>query len=157
MPVLMMQRAQARPEIVACAVSSVYALRGFGCNMLTRFRSESKNETYRPTPGISIGSPSTSPPDSDIFLIAVRISATAMTTEGYCAGQSGFFGKKPPFIAPGFFGPFSSVSVVVARHSCPFPVRASGSASQTHFHRTLPCAACLHWASRNEQLDTFCS
>jgi hypothetical protein len=34
-------------------------LRGMGWSILTRFPSVSVNETYRPTPGISIGSPST--------------------------------------------------------------------------------------------------
>jgi CRP-like cAMP-binding protein len=46
--------------------------------------------------------------------------STAMTTDGCCAGQPGFFGKKPPLIAPALFGPFapvSPVSVVVASTS----------------------------------------
>src|SRR5262245_62102617 len=32
--------------------------------------------------------------------MADLMSSTAMTTEGYCPGQSGFLGKKPPLIAP---------------------------------------------------------
>src|SRR5262245_37158247 len=35
-----------------------------GWSMLTRLPSVSRNETYCPTPGIAIGSPSTSPPIS---------------------------------------------------------------------------------------------
>ena len=38
--------------------------------MLTRLPSVSKNDTYLPTPGISIGSPSTLPPVSVTFFIA---------------------------------------------------------------------------------------
>ena len=37
-------------------------LRGTGCCMLTRLPSVSVNDTYRPTPGISVGSPSTFTP-----------------------------------------------------------------------------------------------
>jgi hypothetical protein len=54
-----------------------------GCSMLTRLPSLSMNETYRPTPGISIGSPSTSPPASVTFFEASLISSTAITTAGY--------------------------------------------------------------------------
>src|SRR5215203_1030590 len=54
---------------------------------LTRFRSVSKKETYFPTPGISIGSPRTSPPASPTFLIEDLMSATPMTRAGTCAGQ----------------------------------------------------------------------
>ena len=75
--------------------------------MLARLPSVSKKDTYCPTPGISIGSPSTFPPASVTPFIALRMSSTAMTTDGCCAGQSGFFGKKPPLIAPGRFGPLS--------------------------------------------------
>src|SRR5215475_12222835 len=89
-------------------------LRGIGCSILMRLPSVSVNETYCPTPGISIGSPSTFPPASVTLLTASLISSTAITMDGCCAGQSGFFGKKPPLIAPDVLGPFSSVSVVVA-------------------------------------------
>ena len=90
-------------------------LRGMGWSMLTRLPSVSVNETYCPTPGTSIGSPSTFPPASVTFPTDSFILSTAITMDGCCAGQSGFFGKKPPLIAPGVLGPFSSVSVVVAR------------------------------------------
>ena len=36
------------------------------------------------------------------------MSSTAITTEGYCAGQSGLLWKKPPLIAPGVVGPRAS-------------------------------------------------
>src|SRR5215472_7126550 len=62
--------------------------------MLTRLPSVSKNETYWPMLGISIGSASTSPPASMTCLIAARMSSTAITSEGCCAGQSAFFRKK---------------------------------------------------------------
>jgi hypothetical protein len=43
------------------------------------------------------------------------MSSTAITTEGTCAGQSGFFAKKPPLIAPTPVGrPPASLGVVVA-------------------------------------------
>src|SRR5262249_14292383 len=87
---------------------------GIGCSILTRFPSVSVNETYCPTPGISSGSPSTVPPASVTRLTASVRSSTAITIAGCCAGQSGFFGKKPPLIAPGCVGPCASVSVVVA-------------------------------------------
>src|SRR5438093_5727155 len=57
--------------------------RGLGCNILTRLPSVSKNATYFPTPGISIGSPSTLPPASATFFMDSLISSTAITTEGY--------------------------------------------------------------------------
>src|SRR5215203_5687657 len=62
-----------------------------GCSMLTRLPSVSKNETYRPTPGISIGSPRTLPPARSTRFIADTTSSTAMTIDGYWAGQSGLF------------------------------------------------------------------
>src|SRR5262245_56239910 len=60
--------------------------------LLTRLPSVSKNDTYCPTPGISIGSPSTLPPASVTLLIDSLISSTAITMDECCAGQSGFFG-----------------------------------------------------------------
>jgi hypothetical protein len=36
-----------------------------------------------------------------------------MTIDGYCAGQSGFFGKKPPLMAPAEAPGFASASAVV--------------------------------------------
>jgi hypothetical protein len=30
----------------------------------------------------------------------ISMSSTPMTIDGYCAGQSGFFGKEPPLMAP---------------------------------------------------------
>src|SRR5262249_53875733 len=83
--------------------------------MLTRLPSVSKNETYRPTLGISMGSPSTSPPASVTRRMAASTSSTERTTDGYCAGQSGFLWKKPPLIAPGLIGPLSFLSVVVGK------------------------------------------
>jgi hypothetical protein len=71
-----------------------------GCNMLTRLPSVSRNETYLPTPGICIGSPRTLPPSFPTRRIADSMSSTPMTIDGYCAGQSGFFGKNPPLMAP---------------------------------------------------------
>src|SRR5215470_1269737 len=53
--------------------------------MLTRLPSVSKNDTYRPTLGISMGSPSTSPPASVTRLIAASMSSTETTTDGCCA------------------------------------------------------------------------
>ena len=44
-------------------------MRGNGCNILARFPSVSKNDTYCPTPGISIGSPRTLPPASATVFI----------------------------------------------------------------------------------------
>src|SRR5215468_10312584 len=85
--------------------------RGIGCSILTRLPSVSVNETYCPTPGISSGSPSTFPPAAVTLLTASVISSTAITMAGCCAGQSGFFGKRPPLIAPGCLGPWASVSV----------------------------------------------
>src|SRR5215207_10783433 len=52
-----------------------------GWSKLTRFRSVSKKETYFPTPGISIGSPRTSPPASRIFLIEALM---ALSRERRC-------------------------------------------------------------------------
>src|SRR4029450_13762218 len=48
-----------------------------------------------------------SPPPSVTLLTESLISSTAITMAGCCAGQSGFFGKKPPLMAPGCLGPFS--------------------------------------------------
>src|SRR6266705_3146355 len=85
-----------------------------GCSIATRLPSVSRKDTYDPTPGISIGSPSSSPPASLTFFICSLISSTATTTEGYWSGLSFDFWKKPPLILPGFFGrPSSSGSVVV--------------------------------------------
>src|SRR5262249_46477021 len=84
-----------------------------GCNMLTRLPSVSKNETYRPTPGICIGSPRTLPPSFPTRRIADSMSSTPMTIDGYCAGQSGFFGKNPPLMAPAGAPGFTSDSAVV--------------------------------------------
>ena len=47
--------------------------------MLTRLPSVSLNETYCPTPGIAIGSPSTSPPAVVAFWTDFLMSSTAMT------------------------------------------------------------------------------
>jgi len=63
--------------------------------MLIRLPSVSMNETYCPTPGINTGSPSTVPPAWRTFSIAAFMLSTAITTEGCCAGESGFFGKNP--------------------------------------------------------------
>jgi hypothetical protein len=64
---------------------------------------------------MSIGSPSTLPPASATFAIAALMSPTPITTDGYCAGQSGFFSKKPPLIAPGLVGrPSGVLAMVVA-------------------------------------------
>src|SRR5215510_8727862 len=49
--------------------------------MLTRLPSVSKNETYRPTLGISMGSPSTWPPASVTRRIAASTSSTQRTTD----------------------------------------------------------------------------
>jgi hypothetical protein len=40
------------------------------------------------------------PPAWPTAFIAELMSSTAITIEGYCAGQSGFFSKNPPPIAP---------------------------------------------------------
>src|SRR5688500_1891182 len=85
-----------------------------GCYMLTRLPSVSKNDTYCPMPGIFIGSPRILPPACATFFMDSLMSSTATTTDGYCPGISGVLVKKPPLMAPGFFGPFSSDSVVVA-------------------------------------------
>ena len=60
--------------------------------MLRRLPSVSKNATYLPTPGISMGSPSTSPPADATVFMAAPISGTAITIDGYCAGHSGLRG-----------------------------------------------------------------
>ena len=70
--------------------------------------------TYLPTPGISIGSPSTVPPAWRTFCIDAWMSSTEITTEGCCPGMSALRWKKPPLIAPGVVGPRSPVAVVVA-------------------------------------------
>ena len=89
---------------------------GRGCSRLTRLPSGSANDTYAPTPGISMGSPSTCPPAPATFVIACLMSSTAITTEGCCTGQSAFFGKKPPLMRPGCFGnPSGPAVAVVAR------------------------------------------
>src|ERR1700745_3856969 len=89
-------------------------MRGAGCRMHTRLPSGSTTETYCPTPGISIGSPSTLPPAAVTLFMDSWMSSTAMTTDGHCDDLSSVFWKKPPLMAPGFFGrPLSSVSVVV--------------------------------------------
>jgi hypothetical protein len=67
-----------------------------------------------PTPGISIGSPRTSPPARRTLSLAAAMSSTEMTTDGCCAGQSGFLAKKPPLIAPGVVEPRASLGAVVA-------------------------------------------
>jgi hypothetical protein len=61
-----------------------------GWSMLTLLPSVSKKDTYNPTPGISIGSPSTLPPAFSTLFICSLISSTAITTEGYCAGLSAY-------------------------------------------------------------------
>ena len=76
----------------ASAETWVYHVRGNACSMLTRLPSLSKNETYWPIPGISTGSPRIFPPSAATFFIAFLMSVTAITTEGYWAGQSGFLG-----------------------------------------------------------------
>src|SRR5829696_5048933 len=86
-----------------------------GWSKLTRFRSVSKKETYFPTPGISIGSPRTSPPASRIFLIEALMAATPMTTAGTCAGQSERFCQNPPLMAPRGASGLTSVSAVVTK------------------------------------------
>jgi hypothetical protein len=52
-------------------------LRAMGWRMLTRLPSVSVNETYRPMPGISMGSPRTLPPAPVIFFTALPISLAA--------------------------------------------------------------------------------
>jgi hypothetical protein len=74
------------------------------------------NETHCPMPGISIGSQELFHPTGDF--IASWISSTAMTTDGNCAGQSGFW-EKPPLMAPSFYHSVPSVSVVAAGHNRP--------------------------------------
>src|SRR5207247_10802462 len=65
----------------------VHFCRGRGCSMPVRLPSVSWNETYWPMPGISIGSPRTLPPESVTLFIDSWMSSSAMTTDGYCAGQ----------------------------------------------------------------------
>jgi hypothetical protein len=84
-----------------------------GWSILFRLPSVSRKETYCPIPGISMGSPSTSPPALVTLVIDSRISLTPITTDGYCAGQSGFLGNKPPLIAPAGAPGFTSLSAVV--------------------------------------------
>src|SRR5215831_17448062 len=125
--------------------------------MLTRLASVSKNETYRPTLGISMGSPSTSPPASVTRRIAASTSSTERTTHGYCAGQSGFLRKKPPLIAQGLSGRARSFRWSWQGHSCPSPPQASGSASQIRLGRTSPCARDRRRAFRSVRQSSFCS
>src|SRR5690242_17108374 len=70
------RRAADAPSDYACRVPIE------GCSMLIRLPSVSVNETYWPTPGISIGSPSTLPPASCTFFIDFLMSSTATTTDG---------------------------------------------------------------------------
>ena len=126
-----------------------------GCSVLTRLPSVSVNETYCPTSGISIGSPSTLPPASVTFLTACWISSTAITMDGYGAGQSGFIGKKPPLIAPGFVGPVWSVSAVVAGRRGPYLRRASAYPTQMPTRRSLPGAPECPTASRSARRDSW--
>src|SRR5215207_5148837 len=86
-----------------------------GWSKLTRFRSVSKKETYFPTPGISIGSPRTSPPASPTFLIEALMSATPMTRAGTWAGQSERFCQNPPLMAPRGASGLTSVSAVLTK------------------------------------------
>jgi len=127
-----------------------------GWSMLTLLPSVSKNATYNPTPGISIGSPSTLPPAFSTFFMCFLISSTAITTAGYCAGLSSDFGKKPPLMAPDFLGrPFLLTSVVKARTWSPISGPTSVSSNQTPLYRNLLRVFYLPPASRSEQPDSF--
>src|SRR5262249_13128938 len=67
------------PDAPALRVRSSFGpcqLRGMGCSMPTRLPSVSVNETYWPTPGISIGSPSTLPPASTTYIQTCLLSST---------------------------------------------------------------------------------
>jgi hypothetical protein len=66
--------------------------------------SVSITETDCPPPGISIGAPITLPLRAITFLMDSFMLSTAMTTDGWGSGESGFFAKNPPLIAPGFGG-----------------------------------------------------
>src|SRR5262249_9099080 len=104
---------------------------GMGWSMAPRFFSVSKKDTYLPTPGISLGSPSTSPPAASTFAIAARTSSTAMTMFGYCAGQSDRFGNRPPLIRPDSFGgPARPTRPSSRGRSCPSPPRAHACPSR---------------------------
>src|SRR5262245_13535630 len=72
--------------------------------MLTRLPSVSLKETYCPTPGIAIGSPSTSPPAFVTFSTDSSMSSTAMTIAPCWSGHPGFLGKKSPIDRTGLSG-----------------------------------------------------
>src|SRR5438552_284474 len=72
--------------------------------MPTRLPSLSVNETYSPTPGMSIGSPSTVPPAFATFLVACLISSTAITTDG-CSPKT--VGEVDPRMRPSPLGLFA--------------------------------------------------
>ena len=65
-------------------------------------------------PGMVMGSPSTSPPARLTRAMAAARSSTAITTDGYCAGQSALNSNRPPLIAPAGVPGLASCSAVVA-------------------------------------------
>jgi hypothetical protein len=82
-----------------------------GCSILTRFPSVSKNDTYRPTPGICIGFLQALAAGFGHFLHRSLYVIDRNHDRGILRRPFVFFGKKPPLIAPAFLG-------LVARAPC---------------------------------------